>query len=192
MEAGAGHKFRINRKIYTLVTLRLPWGAFQLANRFIKSPPPPPPPLPPSHFFFSFSFISYLLLSRPRAECLLLCPAPSPRASHSQPFPPVPPSAHSLHRRRTHQPPPLPVRVALVPSPAAHRRRSLLGSVSHQHAGATPSRHLQFPTGRFSAPAMVRTRGAHRYRPRVQFSTRERDGVGPSRASAAHSPNQGT
>ena len=39
---------------------------------------------------------------------------------------------------------------------------------------------------------MVRTRGAHLYRPRVQFSTLERDGTGTSRAAAAHSPNQGT
>ena len=33
---------------------------------------------------------------------------------------------------------------------------------------------------------MVRTCGAHRYRPRVQFSTLERDGAGTSRAVAAH------
>ena len=39
---------------------------------------------------------------------------------------------------------------------------------------------------------MVRTRGAHRYRPRVQFSTPERDGVGTSRAAAGHSPDQVT
>ena len=39
---------------------------------------------------------------------------------------------------------------------------------------------------------MVRTRGAHRYRPRVQFSTLERDGVGSSRAAAAHSLAQVT
>ena len=38
---------------------------------------------------------------------------------------------------------------------------------------------------------MVRTRGAHRYRPRVQFSTLERDGAGTSRAAAGHSPAQG-
>ena len=37
---------------------------------------------------------------------------------------------------------------------------------------------------------MVRTRGAHRYKPRVQFSTPERDSVGTSRAAAAHSPDQ--
>ena len=37
---------------------------------------------------------------------------------------------------------------------------------------------------------MVRTRGAHRYRPRVQFSTPERDGAGTSRAADAHSPDQ--
>ena len=39
---------------------------------------------------------------------------------------------------------------------------------------------------------MVRTHGAHRYRPRVQFSTLERDGAGTSRAAAGHSPAQGT
>ena len=37
---------------------------------------------------------------------------------------------------------------------------------------------------------MVRTCGGHRYKPRVQFSTPERDGAGTSRAAAAHSPNQ--
>ena len=37
---------------------------------------------------------------------------------------------------------------------------------------------------------MVRTRGAHRYRPRVHFSTPERDGAGTSRVAAAHSPDQ--
>ena len=35
---------------------------------------------------------------------------------------------------------------------------------------------------------MVLTRGAHRYRPRVQFSTPEREGAGISKAAAAHSP----
>ena len=37
---------------------------------------------------------------------------------------------------------------------------------------------------------MVRTRGGHRYRPRVQFNTPERDGAGTSRATAARSPDQ--
>ena len=37
---------------------------------------------------------------------------------------------------------------------------------------------------------MVHTRGGHRYRPRVQFSTPERDGAGTSRAADAHSPDQ--
>ena len=37
---------------------------------------------------------------------------------------------------------------------------------------------------------MVRTRGGHRYRPRVKFSTPERDGAGTSRAATAHSPDQ--
>ena len=39
---------------------------------------------------------------------------------------------------------------------------------------------------------MVSTHEAHRYRPRVQFITPERDGVGTSRAVAAHSPAQVT
>ena len=34
---------------------------------------------------------------------------------------------------------------------------------------------------------MVRTRGGHRYRPRVRFSTPERDDASPSRAADAHS-----
>ena len=37
---------------------------------------------------------------------------------------------------------------------------------------------------------MVRTRGGHRYRPRVQFSTLEREGADTSRAAEAHSPSQ--
>ena len=37
---------------------------------------------------------------------------------------------------------------------------------------------------------MVRTRGGHRYRPRVWFSTPERDDAGSSRAVDAHSPKQ--
>ena len=36
---------------------------------------------------------------------------------------------------------------------------------------------------------MVRTRGGHRYRPRVRFSTPERDGAGTFRAADAHSPD---
>ena len=39
---------------------------------------------------------------------------------------------------------------------------------------------------------MVRTRGAHHYRPRVHFSTLERDGAGTSKATAAHSLEQVT
>ena len=37
---------------------------------------------------------------------------------------------------------------------------------------------------------MVRTRGGHYYRPRVRFSTPERDTAGTSRAADAHSPDQ--
>ena len=37
---------------------------------------------------------------------------------------------------------------------------------------------------------MVRTRGAHHYKPMVQFSTPEREDTGTSRVAAAHSPDQ--
>ena len=37
---------------------------------------------------------------------------------------------------------------------------------------------------------MARTHAAYRYRPRVQLSTLERDGVGTSKAATAHSPDQ--
>ena len=37
---------------------------------------------------------------------------------------------------------------------------------------------------------MVRTRGGHRYRPKVRFNTLERDGASTSRAADAHSPDQ--
>ena len=40
--------------------------------------------------------------------------------------------------------------------------------------------------------AMVRTRGGHRYRPRVRFSTLERDDAGISKAADAHSLDQAT
>ena len=39
---------------------------------------------------------------------------------------------------------------------------------------------------------MVRTRGAHRYRPRVQFSTPKIEGADTSRVAAAHSPTHVT
>ena len=37
---------------------------------------------------------------------------------------------------------------------------------------------------------MVRTFGAHHYRPRVKTCTATRDGVGTSRAAGSHSPTQ--
>ena len=37
---------------------------------------------------------------------------------------------------------------------------------------------------------MVRTRGGHRYKPKVRFSTLERDGTGTSKTANAHSPDQ--
>ena len=37
---------------------------------------------------------------------------------------------------------------------------------------------------------MVLTRGGHRYRPKVRFSTPERDDAGISKAVEAHSPDQ--
>ena len=39
---------------------------------------------------------------------------------------------------------------------------------------------------------MVLTRGAHRYKPRVQTRTPARDGAGTSRAAVGHSPAQDT
>ena len=39
---------------------------------------------------------------------------------------------------------------------------------------------------------MVRTHGAHRYKPRVQFSTPKKDGAGTSRAATARSSDQVT
>ena len=40
-------------------------------------------------------------------------------------------------------------------------------------------------------PAMVLTRGGHRFRPRVQTRTPARDGTGTSKAAADHSPAKG-
>ena len=59
--------------------------AFQLPNSFIKSPSPPPPSL-----LIFIQFLSNLLLSCPKAECPLPCPAflPCTAAAHlSSPLP---------------------------------------------------------------------------------------------------------
>ena len=64
-------------------------------------------------------------------------------------------------------------------APAARCRRTLLCLL------LTPA---SLPHAR--ASIMVHTRGAHIYRPRVQFSTLEREGDGTSKAATAHSPAQ--
>ena len=66
------------------------------------------------------------------------------------------------------------------------------------HAEAAPAARPFLPLScRFclvsssKPPAMVRTRGGHRYRPRVHTCSPSRDAAGTSRAVADHSPAQG-
>ena len=66
------------------------------------------------------------------------------------------------------------------PRPCSHKVQPLLAI-----SPALPSPTLPLPHD--WTTAMVRTRGSHRYRPRVRFSTPERDDAGTSRAANAHS-----
>ena len=70
-------------------------------------------------------------------------------------------------------------------STATVRPRRLPAALHSTEPCSTPCRTPE-------SSAMVRTREAHRYRPRAQFSTLERDGAGTSRAAVAHSPDQVT
>ena len=159
-----GTKFA-NSEIQTLRLFSF-WGGLSIAKWIYKKGPP----------LIFIPFLSRLLLSHPRAESPLPCPAflpctvatpsgasrcltrtcrssPLPKPHHgaawcpSYPLLPEPPRmSHSpLPSSPDSREPPAPSQSRLVPGPATHRRRSLLGSVSHQHAGAAPSRHLQFP-----------------------------------------------
>ena len=67
----------------------------------------------------------------------------------------------------------------------AHAQGSPLPPVATSPSPALPLPH-DWTT------AMVRTSGGHRYRPRVRFSTPERDDAGTSRAADAHSQEQAT
>ena len=85
-----------------------------------------------------------------------------------------------------------------LPEPAAepYSTRTLHTRV-HCHRAPSPlssspalHRALLCPCRTPESSAMVRTRGGHRYRPRIRFSTPERDGASTSRGADAHSPNQ--
>ena len=79
--------------------------------------------------------------------------------------------------------------LSLPPSPEPPRPCAQQSTVAACHQPCTsPSPALPLPHD--WTTAMVRTRGGHRYRPRVQFSTPERDDAGTSRAADAHSPDQ--
>ena len=75
-----------------------------------------------------------------------------------------------------------------------HCRRALLRTRHCRRGPLLPSAPQSLVVASIPAvpesSAMVRTRGGHRYRPRVRFSTPERDGAGTSRAADAHSPDQ--
>ena len=102
------------------------------------------------------------------------CARPEPRTSHSQ---------RMLNLFLPEPPPPEPLLC----------RRALLRTVRR---GAPQSRALHHsPVHSCYAPessAIVHTRGAHRYKPKVQFSNPERDGAGPSKTAATHSLDQVT
>ena len=168
--------------------------AFQLPNNSIKKTPPPPPPRP--FFIFCSHSLSSLppCAHKPSPAPLLLCyRALLPLLADRSRVPPIhcaSPSrapAYSSHHLHTS----LPVtalRSCVSDTPlrtGVHRRR--------EHPKAAP--YTTIPYRSCSAPAssaMVRTRGAHRYRPKVQFSTPERDGAGTSKAAAGHSLAQVT
>ena len=95
---------------FAIIAKFLPCGssaseeAFQLLNNFIISAPPPPPfPL------IFIQFLSDLLLSHPKAECPLLCPAFLPctavaRLSNPLLVPPLPCLSASVRPRRRQHP----------------------------------------------------------------------------------------
>ena len=77
----------------------------------------------------------------------------------------------------------------LPPSPGPPRPFTQQSTAAACHQPCTsPSPALPLPHE--WTTAMVRTRGGHRYRPRVRFSTPEIDDAGTSRAADAHSPDQ--
>ena len=57
--------------------------------------------------------------------------------------------------------------------------------------GLSPTARPPLPFCTFEPPTMVRTRGGHRFRLRVQTCTLSRDGAGTSGATTCHSPTQG-
>ena len=91
-------------------------------------------------------------------------------------LPGVPSINHKHHKKA----PPLP--------------NSLLAPHAHLTPAARPFRPLfcwPRPVSICKPPIMVRTRGGHRYRPRVQTRSPARDATGTSRASADIYPVQG-
>ena len=75
------------------------------------------------------------------------------------------------------------------PWPNAPLRTQSTATASHQpYIYLSPALPLQLDW----TTTMVRTRGGHRYRPRVRFSIPEIDDVGTSRAADAHSLDQAT
>ena len=192
MEVGAGINFAIIAKFISCgssATSR----PFNCPSRFIKR-------LPPPHFQSH-----YLPLSRPCRE-----PPPCPEFALRRLCHHLHTTAPSPSPTSPESPLPEPPIVGAAAAIASHFRcrrcLSLLSSLASYSPLRTEVHCRHAPTPLASSPAlhrallclcrtpeslaMVRTRGGHRYRPRVQFSTPERDGTGISRAAVDHSPDQ--
>ena len=161
MEIVAGMNFTIMAK-FIPATLRLPQGPFSFLTALYKGilHPPPPPPL-------TFSFT-------PSPEPPLSSRALSPAAAEC-PF-----RALSLRCCLCHHCP-------NSQHTAARRCRALIPAAA---SPLPPSPGPPRPCCTPDSSAMVRTHGGHCYRPRVRFSSPERDDVGTSRAADAHSTDQ--
>ena len=83
-----------------------------------------------------------------------------------------------------------PVVASLLPPspgpPGPYAQQSTAAACHQPCTSPSPAMPLQHDW----TTAMVRTRGGHRYKPKVRFSTLERDDAGTSRAADAHSPDQ--
>ena len=121
-------------------------------------------PPPPS---FSFTHLSDLLQSTLEPCTPLPCREPT-----------VTPACPASLPARTPEPSPPSARLI---SPSDSSPTAAPASYRHQHPCRVPE-----------LPAVVRTRGSHRFRHRVQTRTPVRDGVGTSRAVAGYSPTQDT
>ena len=144
-----------------------------MLNSFIKCPPPPPPPSPPPPPppppLIFIQFLSDFLLSRPRAECPLSCPAFLPctaaaRLSSPLHVPPLPClSTVALPCRRQHRC--TPPSSAVSPSFPCHTRqlpllRAVEGPCSASYQRQHPCRKPELPSWFVPAEPIVTSPGS--------------------------------